>query len=136
MILLFKDEAVQSKYFLSDLIHSILRLVQTAKKTKLLAETDQQVGLQYLVRTHVRAHPVVQVEMKALVTDAELELLQETLVFHHVQCREEVAAFLQVSKKCMFFEITATNCIKKKSADAQFEFIYLFIFKRTLLNIN
>lgn len=74
---------------------------------------DQQVGLQYLVPTHVGAHPVVQVEMKALVADAELELLEETLVFHHVRCREEVTAFLQVSKRCMFFGRAATNCIKK-----------------------
>lgn len=72
-------------------------------------------GLQYLVRAHVGAHPVVQVEMKALVTDAELELLEETLVFHHVQCREEVTAFLQVSKSCMFFRVTATNFILKMS---------------------
>lgn len=105
MILLFKDEVVQLKYFLSQHFRACSNI------QKLLAETDQQVGLQYLVRTHVGAHPVVQVEMKALVTDAELELLEETLVFHHVQCREEVTAFLQVSKRCMFFGMTATNCI-------------------------
>lgn len=92
VILLFK-----LKYFLSQHFRAC------SNSKKLLAGTDQQVGLQYLVRTHVGAHPVVQVEMKAFVTDTKLELLEETLVFHRVQCREEVTAFLQMSKRWMFF---------------------------------
>lgn len=55
--------------------------------------------LYYLVGAHIRTHPVVQVVMKAHVTDAELELLQETLVIHHIEGREDVATFLSVREK-------------------------------------
>lgn len=51
-------------------------------------------SIQYLVWAHIRTHPVVQVVMKVLVADAELELLQETLVIHHVKGREDVKTFL------------------------------------------
>lgn len=54
--------------------------------------------MQYLVWAHSRTHPVVQVVMKALVTDAELEVLQETLVIHHIESKEDVKTFLSVTK--------------------------------------
>lgn len=56
-------------------------------------------SIQYLVWADIRTHPVVQVVVKARVTDAELELLQETLVIHHVERREDVRTFLSVRKK-------------------------------------
>lgn len=60
----------------------------------------------YLVWAHIRTHPVVQVVMKAPVTDAELELLQETVIIHHVEGREDVTSFLFVREKSMWFVIT------------------------------
>lgn len=57
----------------------------------------------YLVWAHIRTHPVVQVVMKAPVIDAELELLQETLVIHHVESREDVKTFLSVRKRGPLF---------------------------------
>lgn len=59
-------------------------------------------NIQHLVWAHIRTHPVVQVIMKARVTDAELELLQETLVIHHVESREDVKTFLSVREKRPF----------------------------------
>ena len=56
-------------------------------------------SVQYLVWAHIRTHPVVQVVMKARVTDAELELLQETLVIHHIESRDDVKTFLSGWKK-------------------------------------
>lgn len=61
-------------------------------------------NIQYLIWTHVRTHPVVQVVMKALVTDAELELLQETPVIHHIKSSEGVKTSLSVKgKKNLFY---------------------------------
>lgn len=39
----------------------------------------------HLVRTHFRTHPVVQVVIEDHVIDTELELLQKTAVFHHIE---------------------------------------------------
>lgn len=56
-------------------------------------------SVQYLVWAHIRTHPVVQVVMKVRVTDAELKLLKETLVIHHIESRDDVKTFLSGWKK-------------------------------------
>lgn len=52
--------------------------------------------MEYLVWTHPRTHPIVQVVMMALVADSELEFLQEDGVIHHVEGSEDVKAVLSV----------------------------------------
>lgn len=54
--------------------------------------------MEYLVWTHPRTRPIVQVVMKALVTDSELEFLQEAGVIHHVEGSEDVKAFLSAGE--------------------------------------
>lgn len=44
--------------------------------------------------------------MKALVTDAELELLQETVVIHHIEGREDVETFLSEGNKSIYCVMT------------------------------
>lgn len=60
------------------------------------------VELRYLVRANIRTHPVVQVVVKGHVTDAELELLQETMVTHHIKGREDITSSLSARKKRPF----------------------------------
>lgn len=51
--------------------------------------------------------------MKACATDAEFELLQETLVIHHVEGREDVTPFLLVRKKSMHFVKTHNKALQR-----------------------
>lgn len=69
-------------------------------------------NIQYLRWTHVRTHPVVQVVMQALVTDAELKLLQETLVIHHIKSNEDVNTILSVrrEKNVILSPFNTDNC--------------------------
>jgi len=66
----------------------------------------------YLFRAHAGTLPVVQVILEVPVADAKLELLQESLVLHQIQCIEDIKPFLETDRQSQL-QLTKHKCNRK-----------------------
>lgn len=69
------------------------------KRTKLRLHIDCWKPELYLLRVHAGTFPIVKVILQIPIPDTKLQLLQERLILHQIQCIKYIKSFLQESKK-------------------------------------
>lgn len=66
----------------------------------------------HLLRCHAGTFPIVQVILQVPVPDPKLQLLQESFIFHEIQCIEDVKSFLyeQNTKPSAYVLVSSPVC--------------------------